>query len=61
MISPDFRNTEVCPIIDQYRLYITSNHGMLLLKLKNLKVMVSGKTLRWNSTESSKSVRKPLK
>jgi hypothetical protein len=27
MISPDFRNTEVVPIIDQYRLYVVSNHG----------------------------------
>ena len=27
MISPDFRNTEVAPNIDQYRLFIVSNHG----------------------------------
>jgi len=27
MISPDFRNTEVAPIIDHYRLFIVSNHG----------------------------------
>ena len=61
MISPDFRNTEVCPIIDQYRLYITSNHGKLLKDAKKLKVMDYGRTLRWSLTEYSKSVRKQLK
>lgn len=28
MISPEFRMTEVLPVIDQYKLYITQNHGM---------------------------------
>lgn len=27
MISPDFRNTEVLPILDSYRAYIVGNHG----------------------------------
>jgi hypothetical protein len=27
MISPDFRLTEVIPLIDSYKLFITQNHG----------------------------------
>lgn len=29
MISPDFRMTEVIPIVDSYKLFITQNHGKL--------------------------------
>jgi programmed cell death 6-interacting protein len=27
MICPDFRTTEIAPIIDQYRIFISENHG----------------------------------
>jgi len=32
MISPDFRLTEVIPLIDSYKLFITQNHGDTLWK-----------------------------
>ncbi len=32
MISPDFRNTEVIPLLDAYKIYTVSNHGDSLWK-----------------------------
>jgi hypothetical protein len=27
MISPDFRNTEIIPMLDAYKIYTVANHG----------------------------------
>jgi hypothetical protein len=30
MISPDFRQSEVIPIIDSYKAFIIANHGTII-------------------------------
>ena len=47
MISPDFRMTEVIPIIDTYKLFITANHG----KYKHSLYNILGDSL-WKDLES---------
>lgn len=57
MISPEFRMTEVLPIIDQYKLYITQNHGKPLT-LTHAQVTLCGRIWSLSSSALSPSGRK---